>query len=499
MNNHIKAQAEERQAEKIRSYFNHTAVLWILVLFVTALSFMWFQGQSLRLDESQSLWQSGHTPIKIINLIAQDVHVPLYHMMLHFWQIIFGSGVAVARRLSLIFFILSIPAMYMFGKSAYDKHIGLFASVLLSISAFMNWYGNETRMYSLLVLVTILNQYFFMKLFTKPDRDSWLGFFITCLFGIYTHYFFFFVLAINGLFYLFNIKLFEKNALKRFILIGIILALAFAPWITYVFMLGKASNAQPSLITPSSVDLFNTFSQFLFGFQTDHINTILVSLWPLTVLLGFIALRRNRGIKPQTVYLIMCFILPNVLAFAVSFIRPVYLSRYLIITIPSMFLLLSYLLSRYPLKLSIALRVVIIAVMLGTLSVEAMSTQTPVKEDYSDAALYLQNHAAPSDVIVVSAPFTVYPIEYYYKGASSIYTLPLWDQYQYGPIPSFNINTLPTQVQSITANHSNVWLLLSYDQGYQKNIYNYFEGHYQKLFGVQLSPGMSLYEYKLRY
>ena len=99
-----------------------TLIISGLIVFVVAMSMLIFSHQSLRLDESQSLWQTSHTPTKILNIIAQDVHVPLYHFILHFWQLFFGNSVITGRVLSLIFFALSIPAVYFVGKRTFNKN-----------------------------------------------------------------------------------------------------------------------------------------------------------------------------------------------------------------------------------------------------------------------------------------------------------------------------------------------------------------------------------------
>ena len=168
-----------------------------LIFFVFLLSVFFFQKQSLRLDEAQSLWQASYTPLKVINIVAQDVHVPLYHVILHFWQLFFGTEVHIARLLSLIFFISSIPVVYALGKLCYSKMTALFATVLFSISPFMNWYGNEIRMYSLFTFIVLLNQYFFVKILKNTSHRAWVGFAISAIFGMYTHYFFFLTLVVN--------------------------------------------------------------------------------------------------------------------------------------------------------------------------------------------------------------------------------------------------------------------------------------------------------------
>ncbi|MBX4198394.1 glycosyltransferase family 39 protein [Candidatus Parcubacteria bacterium] len=489
--------------ESRNTHFNNKQNFWILVgliLFVIILSLAVFSRQSLRLDEAQSLWQTSHTPTKILNILAQDVHVPLYHMVLHFWQLFLGSTVVTGRMLSLIFFALSIPAMYYLGKRAFNSSISIFATALLAISPFMNWYGNEMRMYSLFTLLTILSQYFFIGIYKKQDSDSWIGYFLVAFFGIFTHYFFWFVLLVQAIFYFMYKDLFLKGSLKRFISIAIILGLAFTPWIIYVQILGTVGNQAPILTIPNTVNVFNTFSQFIFGFQNDHLNTILVSLWPLTVLLGFLALRENERVSPEVIYMVMSVLIPIAAAFVVSVtLRPLFVSRYLILTIPSMYLLISWIFSTYPRPLRKALGVILIFAMLAGLAVEVINPSSPVKENYRQAADYLEQHASAQDVIVLSAPFTIYPVEYYYRGPTPVATLPIWNRYETGAIPPFDENKLQQEIDTVKGSHDKAYVLLSYDQGYEEKIRLYFETNFQRLELKEFSPGLKLYVYQLRY
>jgi mannosyltransferase len=488
---------------------NAFGVLACLMAFVTILSLFIFSRQSLRLDEAQSLWQTSHNAQKILNIIAQDVHVPLYHFILHYWQVFIGNTVFWGRMLSLVFFLASIPAMYALGRRITTTNVSLFATTLYAISPFMNWYGNEIRMYSLLTLLTILSQYFFIGIYRRHDSDSWIGYFLVSLFGIFTHYFFFFILVVQLIFYFMYRTLFQRNALKRFVLVAVLLFIAFSPWLIYVRHLGTISNEAPLLIPPTSVTIFNTLSQFLFGFQNDHLNTILVSLWPITVLLGFLALRKNKWISPDVIYILLSILIPIAAAFIVSVtVLPLFVSRYLILTIPSMYLFISWIFSTYPEALGKMLRAILIFAMVGGIIVEAVSPSTPVKENYREATEYLESHASYSDIIILSAPFTVYPVEYYYKGPAEIATLPKWDRLKTGPIPPFDINKLPAEVDSLKGSHVNAWVLLSYEQGKNnEQIQYYFDTNFEKIDldpnsdkkELTFSDGLTLHEYRLRY
>ena len=484
----------------LKNSFIYPVLVVGLMLAATFTSFFWLQGQSLRLDESQSLWQTSHSPGALLSIVAQDVHVPLHHLLLHFWQLFFGNLVQTSRLLSLIFFVLTIPTVYITGRDAFGRNTGLFAAALIAVSPFLNWYGSEIRMYSLLTLLTAFSQLLFLRLLRGAKNRVWMLYGLVCILGVFTHYFFFLVLVTQLLFFIVYRQEFPKGANWKIFWVAAVIILAFVPWLLYAYHLGFASSTQPLLDKPTTINLFGTYAEFIVGFQDDHLNTIFVSLWPLIVLLGFFSLQQGRKIPLQTRYFLLAGFLPILLVFAVSIaLKPIYVSRYLIVAVPGLYLFLAWLIDSYPRSYSIPIKATIVALMIAGLAVQAGSAQTPVKENYEQASNYLQQHASDQDIIILSAPFTVYPVEYYYQGSATIQTLPIWNRFQSGPVPPFIPSKLASQVDSLASNHRIAWVLLSYDQGYQKDIKSYFETHYQQLSSQLLSPGLTLYAYRLRY
>ncbi|MDB4940457.1 MAG: Membrane protein-like protein [Candidatus Doudnabacteria bacterium] len=480
-------------------------VLAVLMVGVTLLSVFYLLHQSLRLDEAQSLWQTAHTLPVLLKIVAKDVHVPLYHIMLHFWQAFFGNSISGARVFSLIFFVLTIPAIFALGKEAFGRKVGLFAATLTAISPFLNWYGSEARMYSLLVLVTILNQWFFIRIIRAGRKRNYWGYAITALLGIFSHYFFFFALLSQIIFFFINKKSFPENALKYFVRIGAGLFVLFIPWLVLVFRSGLASQTQPLITKPTTYNLFNTINLFFFGFQGSDLTKLLISLWPIIFLFLVLALRKDRRngerrrIPPVTGYFLLAGVMPMILVFLISFVKPSYLDRYLIFSIPSVFIFFGWIVATYPPKIKNFVSAVLILLMLFSLGKEVTSAATPVKEDYRAAVDYLQQKAGIQDVIIVSAPFTVYPIEYYYHGPTSIQTIPNWNRYDTTGIPAFSEAELPADVDKLKSQYRIAWVILSYDQGYNENIRTYMDQHYQRVDQKSFSQNVNLYAYKLKY
>src|SRR5262249_10546280 len=69
-------------------------------------------GQSLRPDEAHSLCKYTKSLSNFIYSTEQNVHTPLYGTILHFWLQIFSNSIIAARSLSLLLFVLCVPALY---------------------------------------------------------------------------------------------------------------------------------------------------------------------------------------------------------------------------------------------------------------------------------------------------------------------------------------------------------------------------------------------------
>ncbi|MEX0910117.1 MAG: glycosyltransferase family 39 protein [Candidatus Paceibacterota bacterium] len=471
-----------------------------LITLVVFISTVFFLNLSLRLDEAQSLWQTRQSFVGIINVVSQDVHVPLYHFILHVWQVFLGNDVVTARVLSLLFFVFNIPAFFLLAKLAYNRSVAYLSTLLFSLSPFMNWYGSEIRMYTLFSLLITLNYYFFLSIYKTNARWAWLGYVITAVLGVYTHYFFFFGLATQVIFYFFNQKYFHKKALGHFFLSASIVVVSFLPWGLYVLNQTGSTDMSPLLTTPTSINIFNALTQFAVGFQTDTVNTFLISLWPLSILFVFLGLRKDSRITRESLFFILAIVVPLAIAFVISLVyRPVFLSRYLILALPPFFLVISSLIVSYPKYLSRIFQFLLITLTLVTLGIQGVSSAIPVKEDYRGVTEYISEVSTPRDIVVLSAPFTVYPFDYYYTGLGSVATLPLWDRLRPGPIPSFSRDNIGVEVDRLTANKERLFLLLSYDQGYEDDIRNYFENNYERLERREVSPDLNLYVYRLKY
>lgn len=493
-------------------------ILFLIILLTVDISLWTLYPQSIRLDEAQSIWYYTKSVPAFLKLTAEDVHVPLYGFILHFWLQIWGNSIIAARTLSLIFFVLTVPMLFKLIKEVSNKRVALFTAFLFSLSPFIVWYSNEARMYTLFLLATTINHYYFLKVYNSDGRTGKFGLFLSMVMGLYSHYFFIFLLITQALFVISKLfgfirtdvdfnhppavsqftryKAFAVQYFKQLMFAGLLLI----PWLLYVASLGYASNSSPLIPRPTTFNIFQTFANFLFGFQTQTIQGLLISLWPLLVLfILFVFTNRKRIDTMHFEYFVMVTFLPVFFAFVASYIHPLFLSRYLIFVTPTLFFIIAAVIMSYPKKTAniIITTVVFFSVLL--LLNQNVSASTPVKENYRGVADYLNSHAKPEDVIAISTPFTIYPVEYYYTGQTRIETIPQWDRYVQGPIPVFSIAELKKQIDTDKEKYASIFVVLSYDQGYENQIKKYMDEHYQLEKVSKFSQGLQIREYKLRY
>jgi mannosyltransferase len=521
-------------------YFSFIYIVFLMSA-VFVISNRFFLPESLRLDESQSIWQANRSLKDMLEVNARDVHMPLYNILLHNWMNYFGNNIFTNRLLSLSFFIATIPMTFWVTLLITKRsEIGLYVATLFSFSPFANWFGNELRMYSMLIFFTLCSHYCFLKLYEakKNNLFLWFNYFLFSLLGVYTHYFFILFVFCQLIFFLFNQNAFAKNAKFDLLVVYIGLAISISPWIAYVKYINTAGSQTPLLVKPSTVDLFNVYSNHIFGFQNDYNNSLILSMWPLfgVLCLYFLqkrAYKSNFSISKtfqsnnhqlrfdvvnkeeqlnhienqhklgsnlfsnKYVYIGLMAFLPTIILFFVSiFLRPVFLSRYLIMCLVPTYMMIGSLLFSFQSKIIYFLRFSLVAAMILGLFIQITSPDITVKENYRGVINYVINQSQNTDVIAVSAPFTIYPFYYYYNGSAKLSTIPQWDLTT--AIPEFTEENLAKQMQEFKEKNKRLYLVLSYDQGYEKKVKNYADYNFKFVSEQTFSPKLNLYIYDLK-
>lgn len=161
-----------------------------LVGLLLLLAFLWGRGRGTWYwtDEGLSLGISSHPLPMMPQLLRQDTSPPLYHVILREWMGIFGSSEASTHTLSLLFALAAVVTALWAGWSLFGRRTGWMCAVLVAINPFLASYANETRMYSLVVLLSMLSIATFLHAFVFRRRRYVAAFAIVVALTAYTQY-----------------------------------------------------------------------------------------------------------------------------------------------------------------------------------------------------------------------------------------------------------------------------------------------------------------------
>ncbi len=129
--------------------------LLLVLLLAFCLRILRLDFQPLWWDEGYSVWFATHSLGQMAALTAEDIHPPLYYVLLHGWTWLFGTGPVALRLLSVVFGALAVPAIYLAGRQLTgSRRAALLAAGLLAINPLHVFYSQEIRMYGLVALLS---------------------------------------------------------------------------------------------------------------------------------------------------------------------------------------------------------------------------------------------------------------------------------------------------------------------------------------------------------
>jgi len=138
-------------------------------------------------DEGISVGISSHPLGQLPALLREDGSPPLYYLLLHVWMALWGRGEVATHLLSLIFALVTIPVAYWAGASLFGRRTGIYCTVLAAAVPYLTTYAQETRMYSLLLLLSLIVAVSFVHVFVFRRRRYLPVFIVSLAAALYTH------------------------------------------------------------------------------------------------------------------------------------------------------------------------------------------------------------------------------------------------------------------------------------------------------------------------
>ena len=144
-------------------------------------------GAGYWIDEGISVGIARHPLTEIPGLLHRDGSPPLYYLLLHGWIGAFGDGERSTHALSVLFALACIPAAYWAASTLFGRLAGWICAALAAVDPYLTAYGQETRMYTLLALLSFIATGAF-ALGVVDGRRRWLPVLVLALAAmLYTH------------------------------------------------------------------------------------------------------------------------------------------------------------------------------------------------------------------------------------------------------------------------------------------------------------------------
>ncbi len=338
-----------------RSSFPLLLLVCFLALITTILFAIVSATKPLWLDECHSVFVTFGGVKKLIEQLLHDSQPPFYFTALIGWTKVFGFAEESVRTFSWIFFLLSIPAMYLLGRSAKNHTVGVLSALFFAVSPLAIAVGMFVRMYSLLGFLTVLSLLFFVKLFIRKDRTLFNTscYLLVNVLGTFTHYWFIFSLFAQGVAAL---LFFSKKSFRfLFFVYGASMLPFLVGWAPIVVQQASGSPTgwieKPGLavLLESILDFYGGnealfigayfLSSIFFGAQIERKNSE-DERSPLRRVIGYIYER-------EVFCFFFLFILTLLVPFLVSQYEVIYGSRYTIPALPPLAVCLSLVIVRF--------------------------------------------------------------------------------------------------------------------------------------------------------
>ncbi len=356
--------------QKERGQNQHRLLLLAGLLVAFALRLWHFGADSLWYDETVSAVLARKSIPALIAHTAGDIHPPGYYLLLHLWQRITAPTLEHGLEYlfawpSLGFGMLAVALLYAVGHRLFSPPIALLALWLAAIHAFQIWYSQEVRMYTMGATLGLLCLWSLLQAVQPPTATSpessrsnkrgWL--LLYALFGaagLYTLYYFLFLLAALAIIALHYLWTAERTRATRWQLTGWwlgshgLLLLLWLPWLPIFWRQATNPPVPPWRVpwdsVPTLLRAMSESSSALLSGQSAPGATHPLWLLALLCLLCVTAIVYAKNTLHRSGLLIALGypLLPTLLIYAVTGAGlPLYHVRYLSLYAPPLLLLLA--------------------------------------------------------------------------------------------------------------------------------------------------------------
>jgi len=397
-------------AQDRRIHWSELAALTVILILGAILRFHALGQKSIWVDEGVSIELARLDWYNFLRILwRHEGNMALYHLLLRVW-LPFGSSEAYIRTLSVLPALGTIPALYGLGRKLFNSQVGLISAFLLAVNAYHVRYSQEARSYSLYPLLCVLSSFYLVSFLQEPSRRNRIGHVLTSALAVYAHFFSGLLIVAQWLW----LRCLDRKDLRAVTKKNWrIFSISIAPEVLFVLTTGTGVLRwipKPGLADLKQWLLFTTGNDGMF-LAMLYIVMILAAIWRPEV---WKRLRHIGWASWRYCFLLLWLLFPVIFVFLLSQLKPFFLSRYFVFTLPALALLAACGVCRLRAPILIGLLLFAFAFF----SMKGVSHYYErdfdiAREDWRSATRYVVTNTQPGDAIVFHQPIGRMPYEYY--------------------------------------------------------------------------------------
>jgi 4-amino-4-deoxy-L-arabinose transferase-like glycosyltransferase len=388
-----------------------------LCLLAFALRLTGLERQGLWRDEIDAIRFAGQPLDDLIRTFASPgENGPLYYLVLRPWLYLAGDSAFALRFFSAAWGVLAVALIYRLARRLAPGLLAAapLAALLAAISPYLVWYGQEGKMYALVVGLALLSMERYLAALEQGGAGRWLVYVLVTSAAFYSHLIAALLVPVQVLVFFLRPREQRAARWKPWALSLAALTLPYLPLLAWQL---------PLLLRPAETGYaFVPLPQMLYSLLTTY-SLGIVWQGATWAVVPFVALAtaavlawRERPLPVANLGLLLCWLLLPILGFfAVTLVRPLFTARYLIFVLPAYLLLLALglvaLWRRSRLLGGLSLILVLLLAGRGLW----LQATTPLKADFRGATAYLAERLSAEDLILFQIPYGRYSFDYYYQ------------------------------------------------------------------------------------
>lgn len=379
----------------------------------------------------------------------------LYYVLLRGWVVPFGTSEVAMRLPSALFGVGTVAAVYALGRRLLGGLAALAAAFLLALNNFHLWHAHDARSYSMVELLVTLAALTLVLLVNRPNWLRVLAYAAVAGASLYAH--FFAALALAGQLLGLTFRGLRRLPWKHLAVALAAVGLAALPLAAFVVV---RDVGQVDWIPPVEPRRLRNLAIEISG--GSRLLAVGYAVLGLVALATAVPLRRRAG-RPlrgngdgwAIAFLLAWLLMPPAVGYAISLVKPLFIERYFIVSLPALALLAGAGAARLPRPWGSAAALIVMAVLATRPSIAWH--EGGLREDWRAAARQVMSSARPGDALIVFKGGGRHAFDYYRARFGSLEgppetVYPRWEAWSDAPRPGV--------LEALPGRFERVWLVV---------------------------------------